>query len=207
MNPFIQDQFKFDMGGIYLDKWSCTKCDFKDTIVSAPFKVEPMNNVPKAKIEFRYCHDCETITRCFTGNGGEYTIMDIDESQFWSLPFSLAWSSIQELENKICELKEKRKRNIFFLLTKDHSLLRNLVALKKKCVQKTRESEAFYTQLKPRARCLSCHTHNIGHVVWSDDFHSCGGTFIKEDLGRRGSAFEYTVLRYDETGYSVKITT
>lgn len=71
------------MGGLYHDRWSCSKCDFKDVTVRGPFRVEPSDGTPLAIIEYRWCNSCNSIRRTFTGKGGKYFPGDV--TSFFSL--------------------------------------------------------------------------------------------------------------------------
>lgn len=184
------------MGGIYYNIWSCSNCDYTSKSVSGPFRVEPKIGTPKAKIEYRWCNDCQAIQRTFTGKAEPFYPGKEPDSAINSWEFS----SLEDFQKKLEELEKKKKRNIFFFLTKDARKLKKYYESKFLCDKYTQENIAFYDKLKPMAKCLICGGTNVSNVSFDKDRHNCGGEFSHKSSGRVGSVSQVEVITYTSDG-------
>ena len=191
------------MGGIYNDYWSCSDCDFNDSTVSAPFRVEPSEGVPEAKIEKRWCNSCEGIRRIFTGQAKHFKPGDEPNSYFW-------WKSsdISKIKKERSELL-KKKSGFFFAFSKNKKRLseveKEITEYEKSeriCKELTEKSILYYNEKNPPARCLICQSNDVSSLHWTSDSHSCGGKF-KHDSRRWGSVGRYEHITYSGDGSSV----
>ena len=207
-------------GGSYYYKWSCSKCSYNERILHGPLRIEPQTNVPRSKLEFRWCNSCCGIRKCFTGIGHVYKPGDNPNSKakYWK------YSSLEKIQFEISEILEninllevEKKSNIFFLFSSKSKELSNLRAklseLEKDlidykdsltdCRRLSEHTFNYYNQLKSVAKCLTCASENVSSIEWVSDKHSCGGEFVKEDLGRFGTVNECKKIQYDQFGNSI----
>lgn len=204
-------------GGSYYFRWSCSKCEYEEKLLHGPCRIEPQEGVPQSKIEFRWCNKCNGIRKCFIGNGHLYRPGDEPNSKapYWKYrSIEKIHSEIKSLSSKISSLETIKKSSIFFSFSsksKELSKLKeNLVEVEKDliryqeslniCNNLTEQTRKYYENLKPLPKCLTCGSNDIGKTEWDCDQHSCGGKFIKEDLGRFGTVNEYERIQYDQNG-------
>ena len=191
------------MGGIYKNSWSCSGCNFNDTTVSGPFRVEAKEGVPEAKIEKRWCNNCEGIRRIFTGKAKHFKVGEEPNSYFgWLSP------DISKMKKERSELL-KKKSGFFFAFSKHK---KRLIQLEKEikeyekseriCKELTEQAILYYNEKSAPARCLICQSIDVSPLNWELDTHSCGGKFMKENR-RWGSVGNYQHITYSGDGSSI----
>ncbi len=207
-------------GGSYYFRWSCSKCDYNERLLHGPLRIEPQEGVPKSKLEFRWCNECNGIRKCFIGIGHTFKPGDEPNSKapYWKYnSIEKVQSEISNLSNKVNELEAEKKSSLFFSFSsksKELSKLKeNLKETEKDlikyqesvniCNKLTEQTRKYYENLKPVPKCLTCGSANISAVEWNVDQHYCGGKFKQEDLGRFGTVNEYKRIRYNQNGDSV----
>ena len=183
------------MSYTYSNIWICTNCNYTSRSISLPFKVEPKSGTPKAKIEYRWCNDCQLIQRTFTGKGGSFVPGEEPNSPIYIWEFS----NIEELEKEIQKIEQK-KNNIFFFLTKDAKRLKNYYKSKSLCEKYTLENIFFYNKLNSIPKCLICGGRNVSKVPFDQDKYSCGGEFIRKDSRSLGRMSQLEVIVYTSDG-------
>lgn len=200
------------MGGLYFNKWSCSNCDYRESTVSGPLVVQPKEGVPKAKIEYRWCSDCNGIRRVFTAEGYEFQLGEEPGSAVTTYIYE--FGNMIGLKKKIDNLEHLRKTKFLFSLTKQAKKLKELKEIlplyeqaQSKCEQVTREVKEHYQSLNLKPKCLICGGENVSLNNWDEDNHHCGGVFEHRDSGRIGvtgqvrhftSQVQY--IEYDEEG-------
>jgi hypothetical protein len=194
-------------GSKFINNWSCSKCDFEESTISAPFAVKPKPGIPRSLIEERWCDDCSGIRRCFTGKGYNFEFKDIPGNiiDFW------VYKDLEELNDAFKPLEKLRIANEQFSQTEDYNKWLDLSkkiteykAAQKKVIDLTKESFEFYEKNIAQPKCLICGGLNVSKVQWYLDFHSCGGKFIQKQSDVRFYVKEYESVEYDEKGNSVK---
>ena len=193
------------MGGIYYNIWSCSNCDYNERTVSGPFRVEPKEGVVKAKIEHRWCSDCNGIRRVFTAEGYEYKLGEEPNSKI----SRHIWrhKNIIELKNEIDKLEKIKKSKLLFSITKQAKELKELKEIlplyakaQVECEQMTLAGKEHYDSLNLKPKCLICGGDNVSQKNWDNDIHHCGGVFRKDDSGRMGSVGQFEFIEYDKDG-------
>ena len=94
------------MGGFYSSRFKCTKCDYSESIQTAPALIEPINNNPEAELERSWCNNCKGVRTIFTGLGLKYTLSDLP----YDHPDYVYWSddtSIDQLNKEKDDYKLK----------------------------------------------------------------------------------------------------
>ena len=207
-------------GGSYYFRWSCSKCDYNERLLHGPLRIEPQIGIPQSKLEFRWCYECNGIRKCFIGIGHLYKPGDEPNSKAprWKYNnIEKIQDEILNLRNNINLLEAKKKSSLFFSFTsKSKELVKlkeNLIQAQKDlvnydeslkiCNKLTKQTLTFYENLQPDPKCLTCGSNDIGNFEWDRDQHSCGGKFIKEDLGRFGTVNQYEKIQYDQFGNSI----
>jgi len=190
---------------IFYDKWSCSNCDYNERTVSGPFSVEPKEGVAKAKIERRWCYDCNGIRRVFTAEGYEFKLGEEPNSKISR--YIWQFENIIELNSEIENLEKIKKAKFLFSLTKQAKKLKELkehIPLYAKaqieCEEMTLIGKKHYESLKLKPKCLICGGDNVNANNWDKDNHRCGGVFKNDALGSMGSVDQFPYIEYDKEG-------
>lgn len=218
------------MGGFYNSEFKCTNCNYLETLRISPKIIEPINNnIPRAKIEYRWCNNCNGIRSVFTGNGYEYSASSIynKDQESW-----MGYTSVNQLtieKEKIqlrldflIEDKKNIKLNFFQNFFQNHFTKKidtyinatksNIVEINikinkfKKSIETSlvlnENARVFYNSKNSIPKCLCCGNIDVSLLSFENENHICGGKIIEKKLGRGGSTDRYIKLNYDQFGNS-----
>jgi hypothetical protein len=195
------------VGSKFYNIWTCTNCDYQESTIQAPIKIEPLPGVKKSQIEERWCFDCSGIRRCFLGKGFDY----INKNQKLISGFLFGGNDIDSIKARIEVLKRNIKYNPFYWFTSDFKEIKKLeiklieaINQEKLLAELRDEAKLFYENNPTKPKCLICGSLNVSERHWEADKHICGGSFKCENSDTRYSVRSYELIQYDSIGNTLK---